>query len=256
MKLSDKGLDFIVSFEGLLIKLPDGRYRAYRCPAGVLTIYAGCTEGVRDGMIVTEDEGKAMFRREIAKHESAVRRLVTVDLSQDQFDSLVSFSYNCGIAALTKSTLLKHLNAGDYARAASHFSDWKRAGGKVLAGLVRRRAAEAEMFMRGMAEDMPQRVDREASKMRTLEAVAKVGAPVALGAGGTATVATQPAKVDVKSTLEKAKATRETIEQARDLGIWGKGFAKWASGEGLVICIGVTVVAAVVLLLPKLRGQS
>ncbi|MEQ1652506.1 MAG: hypothetical protein ABL897_08470, partial [Hyphomicrobium sp.] len=60
MNLSAAGLDLIISSEGKLKALSDGRYIAYRCPAGVPTIYTGCTEGVKDGMIVTEDEGKAM----------------------------------------------------------------------------------------------------------------------------------------------------------------------------------------------------
>lgn len=259
MKLSDAGLAFIVSFEGLHTKLPDGRFAAYRCPAGVWTIYAGCTEGVKQGDVCTEDEGREMFRRELAKHEAAVRRLVTVDLTQQQFDALVSFSYNCGAAALGKSSLLKHLNKGDYARAASHFADWKRAGGKVLNGLVRRRAAEAALFLSGEPALMAQKIDAEATKMKPVEAVFKVGAPVVAVFEGVRQVAetvTPPAKPNVKATIEKVKQARETIEQAKDLGVWGKGFATWASGEGLIVCVGIALVAGAVLVLPKLRGQS
>ncbi|NDD75636.1 MAG: lysozyme [Gammaproteobacteria bacterium] len=160
MVLSDAGLDFITSFEGKLKPIGDGKYVAYKCPAGVWTIYAGCTEGVHAGMIITEEEGAEMMRHELAKHEKAVRDLVTVDLTQSQYDALVSFSYNVGTGALSKSTLLKKLNAGDYAGAAARFADWNKGGGKVLPGLVRRRAAEAEMFMKGDAAGMPQKVDQ------------------------------------------------------------------------------------------------
>jgi lysozyme len=146
MNLSDAGLDLIISSEGKLKPLNDGRYIAYRCPAGVWTIYTGCTVGVKEGMIVTEAEGKAMFRRELDKHEAAVRRLVTVDITQSQFDALVSFSYNVGEGALSKSTLLKKLNKGDHAGACKEFMKWDKAAGRQLRGLTIRRAREAAMF--------------------------------------------------------------------------------------------------------------
>lgn len=177
MLISDAGVDFIVSFEGKLKPLGDGRYTSYKCPAGVWSIYTGCTEGVVPGMVVTEDEGRQMFRRELAKHETAVLKLAKVPLSQAQFDALVSFSYNVGSGALGKSTLLRHLNSGDYARAASHFADYKYGGGRVLPGLVRRRAAEAEMFLRNDDTAMAQKVDAPSFKMRPVEAVMKVGGP-------------------------------------------------------------------------------
>jgi len=159
MKLSTQGLDLIIEFEGLHEKMPDGRYKAYRCPAGVWTIYAGCTEGVSEGMIVTEAEGKAMLATEMEKHAAAVQRLVTVPLTQGQYDALVSFSYNVGSGALGGSTLLKLLNAGDYEGARGQFGKWTKAAGVELAGLVRRRAREAEVFGAAVqAARMPQAV--------------------------------------------------------------------------------------------------
>lgn len=245
MNLSDNGLDFIVSFEGLLKKLPDGRYIAYRCPANVATIYAGCTEGVTDGMIVTEEEGKAMFRRELAKHEAAVRRLVTVDLTQNQFDALVSFSYNVGTGALHKSTLLRHLNKGDYARAASHFGDFKKAGGKVLKGLVRRRAAEAALFMDDdEPTDMVQKVDKPDVKMKPMEIGAKVAGPTAAATTGLVSIFGQPPKIDPKAAIAKGKETREVIEQAKDLGIFARDMGKWAMGDGMFIAGGILAAGA------------
>lgn len=260
MNLSSRGLDFIVSFEGLLKKLPDGRYIAYRCPANVATIYAGCTEGVTDGMIVTEDEGKAMFRRELAKHEAAVRRLVKVDLTQNQFDALVSLSFNIGSGALGKSTLLKHLNKGDYARAASHFHDFKKAGGKVLKGLVRRRAAEAAMFVEDEERaDMPQKIDKPDTKMKIGEVLAKVAVPAAAVSGGGAHVATQqsqpPPKPKLADRLEKGKEIKAQVEVARDLGTSAHGFAKWATGDGFYPLLMIAGAAAVLLIGPKLRER-
>lgn len=227
MLISDDGVDFIVSFEGKLKPLGDGRYAAYKCPAGVWTIYTGCTDGVAPGMVVTEDEGRKMFRRELAKHETAVLKLVKVSLSQAQFDALVSFSYNVGSGALGKSTLLKHLNDGDYARAASHFADYKRGGGRVLPGLVRRRAAEAEMFMRDDDTAMAQKVDAPSTKMKPAEAMVKVGGPA--GAlmlmieyiGGVVKSA-----VDALSSLEPIKAAAlQAGGNARAIGMAALTFA-------------------------------
>lgn len=160
MKISAAGLDLIKSFEGYLTRLPDGSCQAYRCPAGVWTIGWGCTEGVKPGMVWTKDQAEFALRREIAKFESAVSRLVTVPLNQHQFDALVSYAYNCGEGALAKSTILKRLNAGDIPGAASAFSMWTKGGGKVLPGLVKRRQREADLFLSDAPEEpMPQKVD-------------------------------------------------------------------------------------------------
>jgi len=176
MRLSDAGIKMIVGFEGRHRALGDGRYIAYRCPAGVWTIYAGVTKGVHEGMICTEAEGEAMFRRELATHEAAVNRMVTVSINQNQFDALVSFAYNCGDGALQKSSLLRLLNAGDYAGAARSFAAWNKGGGRVLPGLVTRRAREASLFLKPMADQvspepsMPQAVEPPSVKEEHIEA--------------------------------------------------------------------------------------
>lgn len=207
MQISQTGLDLICEFEGYHRALPDGSCTTYYCPANVLTIGYGCTEGIRVGEVWTKQQAQDRFRSELAKHESAVNRLATVDLNQNQFDALVSFSYNCGSAALGGSTLLKKLNAGDFDGAARQFPAWNKGGGKVLAGLVRRRAAEAALF-RKPAEaspepDMPQAVDAppaqpegsrklatanagEATATAGLIGLAGVSIPDALGYGGQA----------------------------------------------------------------------
>lgn len=264
MNISPSGLDFIVSFEGKLKLLPDGRYIAYQCPAKVWTIFAGVTEGVTEGMICTEDEGKAMFRRELAKHEAAVRRLVTVGLTQKQFDALVSFSYNVGTGALQKSTLLKHLNKGEYARAASHFGDFKKAGGKVLKGLVRRRAAEAALFVDDEEPtDMVQKVDKPDTKMKLAEVLGKVALPTGVIAGGGATVATKPAeapktKPDAKAQIAKAKETakevRENVEVAKDYLVWAKPTAL-AAYENWMVVGPLVIVAGLAIGWPKIKER-
>lgn len=139
MQISKAGLDLIKQFEGLYLK-------AYRCPAGVPTIGYGHTAGVAMGQTITQQQADDYLRRDVRQFERAVARLVTVPLTQGQFDALVSFAFNLGEGALAQSTLLRLLNAGDYAGAAAQFERWNKAGGRVLPGLVRRRAAERALF--------------------------------------------------------------------------------------------------------------
>lgn len=139
MQISKAGLDLIKQFEGLYLN-------AYRCPAGVPTIGYGHTAGVAMGQTITQQQADDYLRRDVRQLERAVARLVTVPLTQGQFDALVSFAFNLGEGALAQSTLLRLLNAGDYAGAAAQFDRWNKAGGRVLPGLVRRRAAERALF--------------------------------------------------------------------------------------------------------------
>lgn len=142
-KISDKGLQLVKHFEGCYLK-------AYKCPAGVLTIGYGHTgPDVKPGMEITQAQADDLLRLDIERFEKAVRDCVKVPLEQNQFDALVSFAFNCGAGALQKSTLLKKLNAGDVIGAVQEFHRWNKGGGKVLAGLVRRRAAEAHLFATG-----------------------------------------------------------------------------------------------------------
>lgn len=142
MKTNTAGISLIKDFEGL-------RLKAYPDPAtggAPWTIGYGATLGVKPGMVITEAQAEVFLRRDLARFESAVEKAVKVPLTDNQFAALVSFAYNCGPANLTKSTLLKRLNKGDYAGAQAEFAKWNRAAGKVMAGLTRRRAAEAVLF--------------------------------------------------------------------------------------------------------------
>ena len=140
MSLSQSGLNHIKGHEGL-------RTTAYRDPVGILTIGYGHTGAdVKPGQKITEAQAEALLRKDVAWAENAVRKHVKVPLTQGQFDALTSFTFNCGAGALQKSTLLKKLNAGDYAGAQAEFGKWVRGGGRVLPGLVRRRDEEAQMF--------------------------------------------------------------------------------------------------------------
>lgn len=139
-KLSKAGAEFIAGFEGFLAN-------AYWDPWGdVWTIGYGHTSGVKQGQHVTKRQALELLQKDAAVAATAVRDLVHVNLNQNQFDALVSFAFNLGGGALAESTLLKKLNRRDYKGAQLEFGKWTHAGGVVLAGLVRRRHAEAALF--------------------------------------------------------------------------------------------------------------
>ncbi len=141
MKISLAGIDFIKRWEGL-------RLSAYRCPAQVWTIGYGHTKTARRGMKITEPIAERLLRQDLEVYEYSVRNLVKVSLSQNQYDALVSFCFNVGRGAFAQSTLLRVLNQGNYQRAAREFHKWVHAGNKVLPGLVSRREAESDMFLK------------------------------------------------------------------------------------------------------------
>ena len=139
MNIGMKGLDMIKHFEGLELN-------AYQCAAGVWTIGYGHTKDVQQGMVISEDTANEMLVEELNEYESYIIGLVTVELNQNQFDAMVSWVYNLGVGNLKASTLLKVLNAGDYAGVPAQMMRWNKAGGKVLEGPTRRRQAEADLF--------------------------------------------------------------------------------------------------------------
>lgn len=194
MQINDAGLALVKEREGYKRALPDGRCTTYYCPAGVLTIGWGCTEGIRDGDVWTKDQAEIALRVELKRHESAVLRLVSVNLNENQFSALVSFSYNVGVGALASSSLLRKLNKGDYAGAQRSFMDWNKATVKgkktVLRGLSIRRAQEAALFALPTAEEdeergteiaMPQAIEAPKEPVSNTTKIATAGT---VGIGG------------------------------------------------------------------------
>ncbi len=123
---------------------------AYQDQVGVWTIGYGHTRGVTEGMTCTPDQADQWLDEDMVLCEADVNSHVTVPLTQGEFDALCDFSVNLGCAALNNSTLLKDLNAGDFAAAAAEFEKWDHAGGQVVAGLLRRRLAEKAEFTGGI----------------------------------------------------------------------------------------------------------
>lgn len=139
MVISDKGIALIKEFESCELK-------AYRCPAGILTIGFGHTRGVKEGDHITQAQAERYLRGDLVGVEHDVQRLVKVPLTQGQYDALVSFTFNCGTRAFSTSSLLGKLNAKDYDGAAEELQRWNKAGGKVQGGLTRRRLLEKRLF--------------------------------------------------------------------------------------------------------------
>lgn len=140
--ISDAGMALVQQFEGL-------RLTAYRDVVGILTVGYGHTgKDVKPGEEISQTQARALLISDLQAAVAVVNHVVKVPLTQNQFDALVDFAYNAGIGALTRSTLLLKLNAGDYAGAAALFAEWDHAAGKVVPGLLRRREAEAALFLK------------------------------------------------------------------------------------------------------------
>jgi lysozyme len=143
MKTSAAMRQLIEGFEGC-------RLSPYQDSVGVWTIGVGhCGPEVHAGSgKITQAEADRLLAQDLARFERAVERLAP-QTTQQQFDALVSFAFNLGEGALLGSTLRRLHNSPDYKAAAGEFHKWNHAGGKVLAGLTRRRAAEAEVYAHG-----------------------------------------------------------------------------------------------------------
>jgi len=145
-KASQKGLDLIKRFEGLELK-------PYKCPAGIPTIGYGNTyypSGAKVKLTdpaITKEKAEELLKFLLGSYEKAVDSFCRDDINQNQFDSLVSFAYNCGVNNLKSSTLLKKVNANpNDPTIKAEFLKWNKANGRVLAGLTKRRQAEADLY--------------------------------------------------------------------------------------------------------------
>ena len=139
MKVSQECVDLVKFFEGFEAK-------AYLCPANVWTIGYGRTKNVKEGDVVNKRQAERDLLEELEEFGNQVFFAVQVPLEQNEFDALTSWTYNLGVGNLQSSTLLKKLNSGDKNSVPSEMLRWNKAAGKVLAGLTRRRAAEAKLW--------------------------------------------------------------------------------------------------------------
>ena len=139
MQISEEGKNLIKKFEGCELE-------AYKCAAGVWTIGYGHIKTAVEGMKIDQATANELFDEEMEEYETYVNTAVTVPLSQNQFDALVSWVFNLGNGNLNASTMLKVINSGDHAGVPAQIKRWNKAGGKVLEGLIRRREAEALLY--------------------------------------------------------------------------------------------------------------
>jgi lysozyme len=137
---SGNGLALTEQWEGCCLT-------AYQDQVGVWTIGYGHTGAdVTPGLTITQQQAEALLAKDVLVAARCVNTMVKLPLSQGEFDALVDFVFNLGAGNFARSTLLTALNAGDFARAAAQFECWDRAGGIVVAGLLRRRQAELGLF--------------------------------------------------------------------------------------------------------------
>ena len=156
MKVSQKCIQQIKIDEGV-------RSKPYQCPALLWTVGVGHVIDPNHAKVpmadrkalpipagwdrvLSAEEIDDILRKDLARFEAGVLRLIKVPLTQGQFDALVSFSFNVGLGNLQNSTLRMKVNREDYDGAAEQFLVWTKAGGRVLPGLVKRRTHEKEMF--------------------------------------------------------------------------------------------------------------
>ena len=145
MKVNKQGIQLVKSFEGCFLN-------AYLCPAKVWTIGYGNTKyqngtAVKQGDKITQEQAETLLSDILAEFSKDVSKLIKVELNDNQFSALVSFAFNLGVGALSKSTLLKKVNANPNDKTIENeFMRWVSAGGKKLNGLVRRRTAESKLY--------------------------------------------------------------------------------------------------------------
>ncbi|HDS1237615.1 TPA: lysozyme [Pluralibacter gergoviae] len=148
MQVSDKGIELIKRFEGCsLTAYPDPGTGG--APWTIGYGWTGNVDGkpVRPGMKIDQSTADRLLRTGLVSYDQAVNKMLRVKVTQNQYDALVSLAYNIGTRALSTSTLMKKLNAGDYSGAADEFLRWNKSGGKVMPGLTNRRKAEREVFL-------------------------------------------------------------------------------------------------------------
>ena len=140
MKISPAGMALILQFEGF-------SPTAYRCPAGWWTIGYGHVLRLGEApMVLDEAAAQALLTEDVSRVEKAMLRLIRTPLTQPQWDALVSFTYNLGAGALQRSRLRQLVNRGEHPAVPAELMRWVWGGGRILPGLIRRRAAEAALY--------------------------------------------------------------------------------------------------------------
>lgn len=140
-------MEFSNEYYARLIVMEGFRAKAYRCPSGVWTIGYGTTTGVKEGMVVNHNQAFKLLQDDSSKLERLINKL-GVDFTQNQFDAIGLFCYNCGFPAFKSSTLFRVIKNNRYdKRIKELWMQWKYSKGKVLLGLERRREVEVNLYL-------------------------------------------------------------------------------------------------------------
>lgn len=209
--LSAEGFDIIKRFEGF-------RPTAYKDAAGIPTIGYGFTQGVGMGDTMTRAQADARLLDEVTQYVRGVLAVCSVPPTQHQLDAMTSLAYNIGVAGFQRSTVCRAHNAKDWQAASRAFGLWNRAGGKVYAGLTRRRAAEAALYLKPDPVSVPMhehveddlvtpRLEVETERPLHASEIVRAG----VTAGGTAAVAT---------VAETTRVMSDVKQSADSLGTW------------------------------------
>lgn len=230
MNVNRAGLELIKEFEGF-------RSKAYKCPAGVWTVGYGHTSAAGSPIVgpmtvVTREEAEKILERDLDQYENAVASGAKVVLNSNQFSALVSFCYNVGIGAFRGSSVLKAVNAKNWNEVPRRLALWNKGGGKVLPGLVRRRAAEAALFMEPV-NVAPAKVAREELiESRETPDVPKgkpaIKSTTNIAAGTAGVIGTIGIAADISTGAARTAENANTI--------WGV-LGPWAPWIGLVILL-------------------
>lgn len=207
--ISNTGIAHLKQWEG--VKLV-----AYRDVAGIWTIGYGSTgPHVTPGLKITAQQAEDLLRKDLVRFEQAVNRLVTVPLTQYQYDALVSLAFNIGVTAFEKSTLLKVLNKGQYDKVPDQIARWNMAGGKRVQGLVNRRSAEIGLWNKG--QFVSSHGVRASVSTSPNTVVAAVGGAAAAGGAAVATVASEQPE-SITSTIDAIAPVINTAASLATLG--------------------------------------
>lgn len=219
MQLTSAGLELIKTHEGL-------RLKAYKCPSGVWTIGYGHTSAaggleVNEKTVITQAGAEHLLRLDLENFEDIVRKAVKVELTDNQFSALVSFVYNVGETNFRKSSVLSVVNQKRFDLVPAKLALWNKGGGKVLPGLVRRRADEAALFMANT---------EEAEVLPDTQVKAAVGKPVV-----TSTTNIAASAVGVAGLTGAAAQVSDHIQSIKE----DVGPELFAYGIAAVVLIGV-----------------
>ena len=178
--LNKASLDLIKRWEGCKLK-------AYKCSAGVWTVGYGLTTSagfieVGPNTTITQAEADWYLEKTIEKFLAQIKPAITAPINENELGAFTSLAYNIGPTAFRKSSALRHFNAGNKDKVPNALRMWRKAGGKVVKGLVNRREAEVDLFLTPVVAEKPAPVRTSAVQSKTVQASVVQGASAVGGA--------------------------------------------------------------------------